>query len=114
MYLSRLKKYGPVLRCVVTLTEDEALADAKKADEEIAAGHYRGPLQGIPFGAKDLLAVRGIRTTWGSVPYKDQVFDEDATVIRRLREAGAVLVAKLSMGELAWGDVTHAQFGNKN
>jgi Asp-tRNA(Asn)/Glu-tRNA(Gln) amidotransferase A subunit family amidase len=105
MYLGRLKRYGPVLRCVVTLTEDEALADAKKADEEIAAGHYRGPLHGIPFGAKDLLAVRGIRTTWGSVPYKDQVFDEDATVIRRLREAGAVLVAKLSMGELAWGDV---------
>jgi Asp-tRNA(Asn)/Glu-tRNA(Gln) amidotransferase A subunit family amidase len=105
MYLSRLKRYGPVLRCVVTLTEEKALAEAKRADEEISAGRYRGPLHGIPFGAKDLLAVKGIRTTWGSVPFKDQVFDEDATVIKRLEDAGAVLVAKLSMGELAWGDV---------
>lgn len=105
MYLNRLKKYGPPLKCVVTLMEEEALRQAKRADEEIAAGHYRGPLHGIPYGAKDLLAVRGIRTTWGSVPFRDQVFDEDATVIKRLEEAGAVLVSKLSMGELAWGDV---------
>jgi len=105
MYLARLKKYGPKLECVVTLTEDLALKQARQADQEIAAGRYRGPLHGIPYGAKDLLATKGTRTTWGSVPYKDQVIDQDATVIQRLREAGAVLVAKLTMGELAWGDV---------
>jgi len=110
MYLSRLKKYGPRLECVVTLTEDVALEQAKKADEEIAAGHYRGPLHGIPWGAKDLLATHGIKTTWGARPYKDQILQEDATVVKRLREAGAVLVAKLSMGALAWGDVW---FGGK-
>jgi Asp-tRNA(Asn)/Glu-tRNA(Gln) amidotransferase A subunit family amidase len=105
MYLERLKRYGPKLECVITLTEDLALKQAKRADEEIARGKYRGPLHGIPYGAKDLLAAKGYKTTWGSVPYKDQVIDEDAAVIKRLEEAGAVLVAKLTMGELAWGDV---------
>jgi Asp-tRNA(Asn)/Glu-tRNA(Gln) amidotransferase A subunit family amidase len=104
LYLERLKKYGPKLLAVVTLTEDLALEQAKAADREIAAGKYKGPLHGIPYGAKDLLATKGIRTTWGSPPYTNQVFDEDATVIKRLREAGAVLVAKLALGELAMGD----------
>ena len=110
MYLGRLKKYGPRLECVITLTEYLALAQANKADEEIAAGRYRGPLHGIPYGAKDLLASKGIRTTWGSKPYYDQVPDYDATVIERLEQSGAVLVAKLTLGELAMGDVW---FGGK-
>ncbi|MBC6949779.1 amidase [candidate division KSB1 bacterium] len=110
MYLSRLKKYGPKLECVITITEELALKQAQRADAEIAAGNYRGPLHGIPYGAKDLLAVKGYKTTWGSVPFKDQVLDEDATVIQKLEAAGAVLVAKLTMGELAWGDVW---FGGK-
>ena len=110
LYIDRLKKYGPKLECVVTLTEDLALEQARRADREIAAGKYRGPLHGIPYGAKDLLATKDIKTTWGSVPFKDQVFTEDATVIKRLEAAGAVLVAKLTMGELAWGDVW---FGGK-
>lgn len=105
MYLERLKKYGPELECVVTLTEELALEQAKRADEEIRRGRYRGPLHGIPWGAKDLLATKGIKTTWGAMPYKDQIIDEDATVVKRLEEAGAVLVAKLSMGALAMGDV---------
>jgi Asp-tRNA(Asn)/Glu-tRNA(Gln) amidotransferase A subunit family amidase len=105
MYLSRLKKYGQKLECVITLTEELALEQARRADEEIAAGEYRGPLHGIPWGAKDLLAVRGYKTTWGAKPYEDQVIDEDATVVKRLAEAGAVLVAKLTLGALAWGDV---------
>ncbi len=105
MYLKRLKQYGPKLYCVITLSEELALAQAWKADQEIAAGGYRGPLHGIPWGAKDLLATKGIKTTWGSPPYKDQVPAVDATVVKRLEEAGAVLVAKLSVGELAWGDV---------
>jgi Asp-tRNA(Asn)/Glu-tRNA(Gln) amidotransferase A subunit family amidase len=105
MYLARLKKYGPKLECVITLTEELAMKQAKQADRDIAKGKYRGPLHGIPYGAKDLLAVKGYKTTWGSVPYKDQVIDEDATVIKRLEEAGAVLVAKFTMGELAMGDV---------
>jgi len=105
MYLNRLKKYGPRLECVVTLTEELARKQAKQADEEIAAGKYRGPLHGIPWGAKDLLATKGIKTTYGAAPYKDQVPDEDATVVKKLEEAGAVLVAKLTLGELAWGDV---------
>jgi len=105
MYLDRLKKYGPKLECVITLTEDLALEQARRADEEIASGKYRGLLHGIPYGAKDLLAVKGYRTTWGAEPYKDQVIERDATVIRKLEEAGAVLVAKLTMGALAWGDV---------
>jgi Asp-tRNA(Asn)/Glu-tRNA(Gln) amidotransferase A subunit family amidase len=105
MYLDRLKKYGPKLNCVVTLMEDSALAQARRADQEIAAGHYRGPLHGIPYGVKDLLATQGTRTTWGAAPYTNQMFDDDATVVKRLKAAGAVLVAKLSLGELAMGDV---------
>jgi Asp-tRNA(Asn)/Glu-tRNA(Gln) amidotransferase A subunit family amidase len=103
MYLARLKKYGPKLNCVVTLTEELALAQATAAEREIKAGKYRGPLHGIPWGAKDLFATRGIKTTWGAEPYRDQVIDYDATVVERLRDAGAVLVAKLSMGALAQG-----------
>jgi Asp-tRNA(Asn)/Glu-tRNA(Gln) amidotransferase A subunit family amidase len=110
MYLARLKKYGPRLECVVTVTEDLALAQAAHADEEIAAGRYRGPLHGIPYGAKDLLAVKGYKTTWGAKPYENQVIDENATVIERLEQAGAVLVAKLTLGALAMGDVW---FGGK-
>ena len=105
LYLERLKTIGPKLECVVTLTEDLALEQAAQADEEIAAGHYRGPLHGIPWGAKDLLATKGIKTTWGAMPYKDQVIDVDATVVEKLRDAGAVLVAKLTSGALAWGEV---------
>jgi Asp-tRNA(Asn)/Glu-tRNA(Gln) amidotransferase A subunit family amidase len=104
MYLQRLKTYGPKLLNVVTLTEELALAQAAQADREIRAGRYRGPLHGIPWGGKDLLATKGIPTTWGAAPYQNQVFDYDATVVERLREAGAVLVAKLSMGALAQGD----------
>ena len=105
LYLNRLKKYGPTLECVITLTEDLAMEQARRADEEIAAGKYRGPLHGIPWGAKDLLSTKGIKTTWGAAPYKEQTFDMDATVVKRLEEAGAVLVAKLTMGALAMGDV---------
>jgi Asp-tRNA(Asn)/Glu-tRNA(Gln) amidotransferase A subunit family amidase len=105
LYLDRLKEYGPKLECVITLTEDLALRQAKRADEEIAAGKYRGPLHGIPYGAKDLFAVRGYRTTWGAAPYVDQMIDDDAAVIEKLEAAGAVLVAKLTLGALAWGDV---------
>src|SRR5882724_7715935 len=105
MYLARLKKYDPVLKCVVTLTEERALAQAKKADEEIAAGKYRGPLHGIPWGAKDLLATKGYKTTWGAGGFEEQMIDEDATVVQRLDKAGAVLVAKLTLGALAQGDV---------
>jgi Asp-tRNA(Asn)/Glu-tRNA(Gln) amidotransferase A subunit family amidase len=104
-YLDRLKIYGPTLECVITLTESLAISQARRADNEIAAGKYRGPLHGIPYGVKDLLATRGIKTTWGSAAFKDQMIDEDATVVKRLEQAGAVLVAKLTMGELAWGDV---------
>src|SRR5688572_21443393 len=105
LYLERLKRYDPVLKCVITLTEDRARAQARAADLEIARGKYRGPLHGIPWGAKDLLSVRGYKTTWGAGPYREQVIDEDATVVQRLDAAGAVLVAKLSLGELAQGDV---------
>jgi Asp-tRNA(Asn)/Glu-tRNA(Gln) amidotransferase A subunit family amidase len=105
MYLARLKKYDPVLKCVISLTEDRALRQAYAADGEIRAGKYRGPLHGIPWGAKDLLAVRGYKTTWGAGPFKDQVIDTDATVVQRLDAAGAVLVAKLTLGELAQGDI---------
>jgi len=104
MYLRRLKKYDPTLKFLVTLTEERALAQAKKADEEIAAGHYRGPLHGLPWGAKDLLATKGYRTTWGAGGFEDQMIDQDATVVKRLDEAGAVLVAKLTLGALALGD----------
>ena len=103
MYLARLKRYGPKLNCVVTLTEDLALAQAAAAEQEIKRGNYRGPLHGIPWGAKDLFATKGIRTTWGAEPFREQVIDYDAAVVERLRNAGAVLVAKLSMGALAQG-----------
>jgi len=104
MYLDRLKRYDPTLKFVVTLTEDRALAQAKNADREIAAGKYRGLLHGLPWGAKDLLAVKGYRTTWGAGGFENQMIDEDATVVKRLDEAGAVLVAKLTLGALAQGD----------
>ncbi|MBI1387188.1 MAG: amidase [bacterium] len=110
MYLARLKKYGSKLQCVVTLTEERALRQAAKADAEIAAGTYRGLLHGIPYGVKDLLAVKGYKTTWGAKPYENQVIDEDAEVIRELGEAGAVLIAKLTLGALAMGDIW---FGGK-
>ena len=103
MYLERLKKYGTKLLCVVTLTEELALKQAAAADAEIKRGKYRGPLHGIPWGAKDLFATKGIKTTWGAEPYRDQLIDYDSTVVERLNEAGAVLVAKLSMGALAQG-----------
>jgi Asp-tRNA(Asn)/Glu-tRNA(Gln) amidotransferase A subunit family amidase len=103
MYLARLKRYGPRLLCIVTLTEDLALKQAAAADAEIKKGKYRGPLHGIPWGAKDLFATKGIKTTWGAEPYRDQVIDYDAAVVERLQDAGAVLVAKLSMGALAQG-----------
>jgi Asp-tRNA(Asn)/Glu-tRNA(Gln) amidotransferase A subunit family amidase len=108
LYLSRLARYDPTLHCVVSLTPDLARAQAKQADAEIAAGKYRGPLHGLPFGLKDLFAVRGTKTTWGITPHKDQIIDTDATVYMRLREAGAILVAKLSTGALA---VTAQWFG---
>src|SRR5712692_84782 len=103
MYLGRLKKYGPKLLCVVTLTEDLAMKQAQDADNDLKRGKYRGPLHGIPWGAKDLLATKGIKTTWGAEPYRNQMIDYDSTVVERLRDAGAVLVAKLSMGALAQG-----------
>ncbi len=103
MYLNRLKKYGPKLLCVVTLTEELAMKQAQAADDDLKRGKYRGPLHGIPWGAKDLFATKGIKTTWGAEPYRDQVIDYDSTVTERLRDAGAVLVAKLSMGALAQG-----------
>ncbi len=105
MYLARLKRHGPTLECVVTLTEDRALDQAAQRDRELDQGHYRGPLHGIPWGAKDLLAVRGYPTTWGAEPYRDQELEMDATVVSRLDEAGAILVAKLTLGALAMGDV---------
>ena len=104
MYLERLKRYGPKLKFVVTLTEERARAKAKEADREVAAGKYRGPLHGLPWGAKDLLAVKGYRTTWGAGGFENQMIEEDATVVKRLDEAGAVLVAKLTLGALAQGD----------
>ena len=105
MYLARLKRYNPKLNCVVTLTEELALRQARKADREIAAGRYRGPLHGIPWGVKDLCAAKGYPTTWGAAPFKSRVIDEDSTVVSRMDAAGAVLVAKLATGELALDDV---------
>ena len=105
MYLARLERHDPTLHCIVTLTADVALAQAAEADREIREGRYRGPLHGIPYGVKDLFATSGVPTTWGAKPYAEQVFDYDATVVTRLREAGAVLLAKLSTGELAVGDL---------
>jgi Amidase len=104
MYLGRLKRFDPKLHFVITLTEERAKEQANKADEEIAQGKYRGPLHGIPWGAKDLLAVRGYPTTWGAGGFENQSIDEDATVVKRLDEAGAVLIAKLALGALAMGD----------
>ena len=105
IYLERLKRFDSRLRCVITLTADLARAQAKQADAEIAAGKYRGPLHGIPWGAKDLLDTAGIRTTYGAEPFKDRVPSADAVVVQRLHDAGAVLVAKLSLGALALNDV---------
>jgi Asp-tRNA(Asn)/Glu-tRNA(Gln) amidotransferase A subunit family amidase len=105
IYLSRLKKFDPKLRCVITLTPELALEQARKADQEIAAGNYRGPLHGIPWGVKDLLDTAGIPTTYGAEPFRDRVPTEDAVVVTRLRDAGAVLVAKLSLGALALNDI---------
>jgi Asp-tRNA(Asn)/Glu-tRNA(Gln) amidotransferase A subunit family amidase len=105
MYLQRLKKHNPRLNCVVTLTEDLAMSQARAADAEIAAGRYWGPLHGIPWGCKDILSVKGYPTTWGAAPFRDRVLDLDATVVQKLAGAGAVLVAKLTTGELALDDV---------
>jgi Asp-tRNA(Asn)/Glu-tRNA(Gln) amidotransferase A subunit family amidase len=104
MYLARLKRHNPQLNCVVTLTEERALREAAQADQQIAAGKYRGPLHGLPFGVKDIIAASGYVTTWGAPPLEQQRFDADATVVRKLGEAGGVLMAKLSTGELAFGD----------
>ena len=103
-FIARLKKWGDTLECVITLTEDTAMAQAARADEEIKNGKYRGLLHGIPYGLKDLFAVKGYKTTWGTTPYKDQTVDEDAYVYKRLRFAGAVLCAKLSLGALAFNN----------
>ncbi|MEY4374614.1 MAG: hypothetical protein RL760_781, partial [Candidatus Eisenbacteria bacterium] len=101
--LSRLETLGPRLNAVVTVMRESALREARAAEAEIARGRHRGPLHGIPYGVKDLLATKGVPTTWGAEPYRNQVFDHDATVVRKLREAGAVLCAKLAMVELAGG-----------
>ena len=103
-FLERLKKYGDTLHCVISLTEDIAMEEAQEADKEISAGKYRGLLHGIPYGLKDLFAVKGTKTTWGAEPYKNQVIDNNSYVYTKLKEAGAVLVAKLSMGALAMDD----------
>ena len=105
IFLDRLRKYGDTLACVITITDSLALAQAKRADEELSNGIYRGPLHGIPYGAKDLLAVAGYKTTWGAKPYEDQQLDYNATVVQKLEDAGAILVAKLTLGALAMGDV---------
>ena len=110
LYLERLRRFDPLLECVISFTEELALSQAERADREIASGRYRGPLHGIPWGAKDLLAVPGYRTTWGAKPYEGQVREEKATVVARLEEAGAVLIAKTTLGALAMGDVW---FGGK-
>ena len=105
IYLARLQKYNPTLHCVITLTADHALQQARQADQEIAAGKYRGPLHGIPWGAKDLLDTAGIATTYGAEPFRDRKPEKDAVVVQRLNDAGAVLVAKLSLGALALNDI---------
>jgi Asp-tRNA(Asn)/Glu-tRNA(Gln) amidotransferase A subunit family amidase len=105
IYLDRLRRFDPQLKCVITLTPELALEQAKRADAEIAAGKYRDPLHGIPWGVKDLLDTKGIRTTWGAEPYRNRVPDADAFVVKRLHDAGAVLVAKLSLGSLALNDI---------
>jgi Asp-tRNA(Asn)/Glu-tRNA(Gln) amidotransferase A subunit family amidase len=105
MYLARMKRYNPKLLCAVTITEELGLKQAREADSEIAAGKYRGPLHGIPYGVKDLASAKGYPVTWGAAPFKNRIIDEDATVVARLNEAGAVLIAKLATGELALDDV---------
>jgi len=105
IYLDRLEKFDPKLRCVITLTREHALEQARKADSEIAAGKYRGPLHGIPWGGKDLLDTAGIPTTYGAEPFRNRMPTTDAAVVKRLNDAGAVLVAKLSMGALALNDI---------
>jgi Asp-tRNA(Asn)/Glu-tRNA(Gln) amidotransferase A subunit family amidase len=105
IYLDRIKTYSDTLQCLITLMEESALQKAKAMDEEIAQGKYRGPLHGIPFGIKDLLAVKGTKTTWGAMPYKDQEIDMTATVVNKLNDAGGVLVGKFTLGALAMGDV---------
>jgi Asp-tRNA(Asn)/Glu-tRNA(Gln) amidotransferase A subunit family amidase len=105
IYLARIERFDPKLRCVITLTRDHALAQAKQADREIAAGKYRGPLHGIPYGVKDLLDTAGIATTWGAEPYRNRVPATDSAVVARLNQAGAVLIAKLSLGALALNDI---------
>lgn len=104
MYLARLHRYNPLLNNVVTFLDDHGRAEAGRADAEIASGRYKGPLHGIPWGAKDIISLKGHKTTWGSAPFKDQVLDYDASVIEMLRDAGAVLIAKVATGELAGGD----------
>src|ERR1700683_527741 len=111
IYLTRLEKFNPKLRCAITITREHALAQAKKADQEIGAGNYRGALHGIPFGVKDLLDTAGIATTWGAEPFRNRVPKDDSAVVKRLNDAGAVLVAKLSLGALALNDVW---FGGEN
>ncbi len=103
-FIDRIKKYGDTLQCVISLTENIAMQQAQQADKEIAAGKYRGPLHGIPYGLKDLFAVKGTKTTWGAAPYKNQTIEEDAYVYEKLKEAGAVLIAKFTLGALAMGD----------
>src|SRR5438093_1328373 len=105
IYLHRIEQFDPKLRCIITLTKDVALAQAKRADAEIAAGRYRGPLHGIPFGVKDLLDTAGIATTYGAEPFRNRVPATDSAVVQRLNEAGAVLIAKLSLGALALNDI---------
>ena len=105
IYLDRIQQFNPKLNCVITLTADHALEQARAADREIAAGHYRGPLHGIPWGAKDLLDTAGIPTTYGAEPFRDRIPSADATVTKRLNNAGAVLIAKLSLGALALNDI---------
>jgi hypothetical protein len=105
LYLNRLKKFGDTLQCVITLMEETAFQQARKADEENARGKYRGPLHGIPYGIKDLLAVEGTKTTWGAAGFQDQTINTTATVVKKLNDAGAVLLVKLTMGALAMGDI---------
>ena len=103
-FIERIKKYGDTLQCVISITEDLAMQQAQEADAEMAGGKYRGPLHGIPYGLKDLFSVKGTKTTWGAAPYKNQTIDEDAFVYTQLKEAGAVLIAKFTLGALAMGD----------
>ena len=108
-FIERLKKHNSTLHCAITITEELAMKQAKQADEEMANGIDKGLLHGIPYGAKDLFAVKGYKTTWGATPYKDQVIEDNATVVEKLEEKGAVLIAKLTLGALAWGDVWYGE-----